>query len=226
VYVADAGRRGIVALAPDGSARVLAEGVFREPAAVAVLPDDSLVVVDGGAGVVQRLSRDGRPGERLAAEESLFGPRGIGAAADGRIVVADTGNNRLLLVSSLGPPEVIGGLREPTDAAFLTGDELLVAETGARLLTIVRLDGQRVASWVMPDATTVVGPHVAVLPDGGWVATAPDRRAVLRLPAGGSELEVWTAEGDLRKPVGIAVGPTGVVVSDHEAAAVVQLQGQ
>ena len=223
VYVADAGRKAVIALPPDGAPRALAEGQLAEPSAVAVLPDGNLMVVDAGAGAIYRLSADGQLGEKLVPELPMYSPRGIGAAADGRLVVADTGNNRLLLLAPDGSAQTVGDLKEPTDAAFLPDGSLLVAETGADQLTIVKPDGQRVTSWPMPHANTVVGPHVAVLPAGGWVATAPEIRSVLRMPPGGRAPEIWAAEPDWRKPVGVAAGPSGVVVTDIESATAVLL---
>jgi DNA-binding beta-propeller fold protein YncE len=223
VYVADAGRKAVVALPPGGAPRALAEGQLAEPSAVAVLPDGNLIVVDAGASAIYRLSADGRLGERLAPEQPMYSPRGSGAAADGRLVVADTGNNRLLLLAPDGSAQTVGDLKEPTDAAFLPDGSLLVAETGADQLTIIKPDGQRATSWPMPHANTVVGPHVAVLTGGGWVATAPEIRSVLRMPPNGGSLEIWAAEPDWRKPSGVAAGPSGVAVTDAGAASALLL---
>lgn len=218
VYVADPGRQAVVALAPDGTSRLLAGGQFKEPSAVAVLRDRSLVVLDAGAGAAWRVDPSGVLGERLAPGESLYGPRGIAAAADGRMAIADTGNSRVLILSPGGAvTNRISGLKQPTDAAFLPDGNILVAETEARQLTVVRVDGQRVAEWQMPDATTVVGPHLALLPDGGWVVTAPETHALLRLLPNSRSLQPWTPNPGLQKPVGIALGPSGIVVVDSEA---------
>jgi DNA-binding beta-propeller fold protein YncE len=224
VYVADAGRKAVVVLPPDGGeARVLAEGQFRELSGVAVLPDRSLVVIDAGAGAAWRLSPDGVLGERLV-QEPMYAPRGIAAGRDGRIVIADTGNNRLLVVPpSGGAPQIIGGFKEPTDAAFLPDGNLLVADTGAKEFVVVKPDGSRVSSWPMPNAFTVVGPHVAVLPGGGWVATAPEDRSLLYMAPNGRSPQKWTPPAEFRKPVGIAAGRSGVVVVDVDAASAVLL---
>ena len=221
VFVADAGKHAIVAIDPDGATHLLGNGQFEEPTAVAVLPNGGLVVLDAKTGSLQRMGRDGTRGERLIPTEGLFGPRGMAAAKDGRLVVADTGGNRLLVLGADGRlTQTIGGLKEPTDAAFLPDGTLLVAETGANQLVIVGLDGKRGASWPMPASTTVQGPHVAVLPNGGWVATAPEQRGLLRMSPGGGSPQPSQPAPDWHKPVGIAAGQIGLVVADFETGVI------
>jgi sugar lactone lactonase YvrE len=221
VYIADAGRPGVVVVPPEGEARVLAEGQFREPSAVAILPDRTIAVVDAGAAMVWRVQADGTVLERLAPTEGLYGPRGIAAAADGTIAIADTGNNRVLLVLPNGTTQSIRNLKEPTDAAFLSDGNLLVADTGTKSLRIMKRNGESVSSWSMPTAFTVVGPHVAVVPGGGWVATAPEARGLLRFPPNGRSPDTWDLGVAWQKPVGIAASRAGIVVADSDAATVV-----
>ncbi len=219
-YIADAGRRAIIEIPPDGGApRALAQGQLKEPSAVAVLRDRTVLALDAGAGAIWRIDMDtGKLGDRFAPDQGFYGPRGIAVALDGRVAVADTGNNRIVIIPSTGSgAQVIGGLREPTDVAFLPDGSLLVAETGAKQITIVRSDGGRVSSWPMPEAYTVVGPHVAVLPRGGWVATAPEARTLLRMAPNGREPQQWGVDTGFKKPVGIAVSAQGIVVTDTDA---------
>lgn len=223
VYIADAGRPGVVVVPPDGEARVLVEGHFREPSAIAVLPNRTLAVLDAGAGAVWRVQPDGTVAERLIPDEGLYGPRGIAVSADGTIAIADTGNNRILLLLPDGSRQSLRNLKEPTDVAFLPDGNLLVAETGAKTLRVIRRNGDSVSNWSMPNAYTVVGPHVAVLPGGGWIATAPEARTLLRFPPNGRSPETWDVGVAWQKPVGIAASRAGVVVADADAAAVVRL---
>jgi DNA-binding beta-propeller fold protein YncE len=224
VYVADAGSKSIVVLAPDGGEppRHLGEGRFTEPAAVAVLRDRTLIAVDAGAGAIIRIDpADGSILGRLIPEVGLYGPRGVGVSPDGRIAIADTGNNRIVIIPPTGaPPEVVGGVREPTDVAFLPDGTLLVAETGAKQITNVKLDGGRIGGWSIPESYTVVGPHVAVLPRGGWVATSPESKSVLRMAPNDRDPKPWSVDGGLRKPVGIAASNQAIVVVDADAATV------
>jgi DNA-binding beta-propeller fold protein YncE len=223
VYIADAGRPGVVTVPPEGEPRILTDEQFREPSAVAVLPDRTIAVVDAGAAAVWRVQPDGMVTERLAPAEGLYGPRGIAAAADGTIAVADTGNNRILIIRPNGSTESVRNLKEPTDAAFLPDGNLLVADTGAKSFRIVKRNGESVSTWSMPFAYTVVGPHVAVLPSGGWVATAPESRGLIRFPPNGRSPDTWDLGVAWQKPVGIAASRAGLVVGDSDAAAVLLL---
>jgi hypothetical protein len=171
--------------------------------------------------MVWRVQADGTVLERLAPTEGLYGPRGIAAAADGTIAIADTGNNRVLLVLPNGTTQSIRNLKEPTDAAFLSDGSLLVADTGTKSLRIIKRNGESVSSWSMPTAFTVVGPHVAVVPGGGWVATAPEARGLMRFPPNGRSPDTWDLGVAWQKPVGIAASRAGIVVADSDAATVV-----
>jgi hypothetical protein len=221
VYVADAGRPGIFVVPPNGEPRPIAEGQFKEPVGIAVLPDRSLVVLDAGAAAAFRMQPDGTGLERIFGEIGLFGPRGIATAGDGTIAIADTGNNRIVLGKIGEGIQTVGNLREPTDAAFLRDGNLVAADTGSKNFRVVRRNSEVVASWPMPTAFTVVGPHVAVLPSGGWVATAPEAKTVLYFPANGRSPETWDLGVAWQKPVGIAASRAGVVIADPDAAAVI-----
>ncbi len=223
VYIADAGRPGVFVVPPDGEPRQLAEGAFREPVAVAILADRTIAVLDAGAASVWRMQPDGTGVERILSEVPLYGPRGIAAAADGTIAIADTGNNRVVLAQPNGSVSTVGNLKEPTDVAFLPDGNLLVADTGSRNLRVVKRTGEGVSSWSMPNAFTVVGPHVATLPGGGWVATSPEARSLLRFPPNGRSPDTWDLGIAWQKPVGIAAGRAGVVIADTDAAAVVMV---
>ncbi|MGE3911460.1 MAG: PA14 domain-containing protein [Chloroflexota bacterium] len=218
VYVADGGRKAIVQISPDGSTRVLGEGSLTEPSAVAVA-DGGLVVVDAGAGKVTRMSVDGAIGERLFEAYPLYGPRGISITPTGALILADTGNDRLLVRQPDGAVQVVPGLSQPTGGVQLGDGTFLAAEVGANRIVNIQADGTRIKTWAMPQAVTVNGPHVAMLPDGGWVVSLPDERAVMAHPAGASAATLWVL-GGVKKPTGLAVGPAGLYVSDVDGASV------
>lgn len=223
IYVADAGRQAIVAVASDGTFRQLGEGRLKEPSAVAVRPDGSLAVVDAAAGRVVALDVNGKVGERLFPDHPLYGPRGLTVGPGGELVLADTGNDRLLVRGPDGVVTTVAGLSQPTGAVLLDDGTYLVAETGASQIVQVQADGKRLTTWTMPDSTTVIGPHVARLPDGGWVVSLPNERALLARPAGAAGAAIWTLGSGVRKPSGLAVGPDGLYVGDADAAAVREL---
>jgi hypothetical protein len=74
----------------------------------------------------------------------------------------------------------------------------------------------------MPQSVTVNGPHVALLPDGGWLVSLPEERALMARSAGASSATLWTLDG-VRKPTGLAVGPGGIYIVDIDRQNVRQL---
>lgn len=139
----------------------------------------------------------------------LAEPRGMAVDEQGRLYVADTGNDRVVVLQSsttfdrieLTPIAVIGGLKGPWDVAhsdagtpFVPGDDvLLVAETGANRVAAYAIGGapRRVAAigdlgsgpgrFAGPMAVAVGRANGASTPDV-YVADAHNRRIVhLRL---------------------------------------------
>jgi DNA-binding beta-propeller fold protein YncE/4-amino-4-deoxy-L-arabinose transferase-like glycosyltransferase len=220
LFLADAGKQTVLMVGPDGSSRLLGEGALKEPTAVAVLPDGGLLVLDAGAGAVYRLGRDGKLGDRLFADFPLYGPRGLTVGPGGQVVLTDTGNGRLLAGPPGGTPVNVPGLAQPTAAIMLGDGTFLVAETGAGRIVQVGADGKRLASWTMAPSTTVSGPQVAALPNGGWVASSPDAHAVVVRRDASAPVELHGV-GAARRPTGVAADAKGqLVVVDTAGSAV------
>jgi len=218
VYVADGARRVVVAVAPDGSTRLLGEGELKDPSAVAVLPDGGLVVLDAGAGAVFRLSPDGSLGQRLLPSVPMYGPRGLSISPTGQLVIADTGDDRVLVGPPDGPFEPILGLSQPTSAAMLADGSFLIAETGANRLAQITMDGRRLATWTMMPSTTVVGPQLTSLPSGGWAVTSPEAHAVVVRRSESVPVEIRGIGGATRRPTGVTVDASGhLIVADADA---------
>ncbi len=140
-------------------------------------------------------------------------PRGIAADAFGRVVVADTGNDRLLFLendrgrlvlkktmgsSGAGP----GEFREPTGVALDSRGRVYVADTGNSRVQILDRAGQFVsefgrASGGATDAPTLLAPTaIAVVDrDERWSFRKTDR--VVVADRGGRRLQVFTPEGAL-----------------------------
>ena len=182
MYVADGARAAITRIAPDGSSRLLGEGKLKEPSAVALF-EDGLAVVDSGTGMVFRMSLSGEIGERLFKEYPLYGPRGLTSTPGGDLVLADTGNDRLLIRTPDGNVRAVTGLSQPTGGTLLPDGTLLAAEVGANRIVQLQSDGKRLTTWSMPQSVTVNGPHIALLPDGGWLVSLPEERALMARPA-------------------------------------------
>jgi DNA-binding beta-propeller fold protein YncE len=125
LYVADSRNHRILHIASDGT--LLHEwgtfadqavgdappGTFYEPWGVAVGPDGSVYVTDTWNHRVQKFSRDGRPltawgqyGQPVPdlpeSKTSFWGPRGIAVDSKGRVLVADTGNKRIVVFDANG----------------------------------------------------------------------------------------------------------------------------
>jgi hypothetical protein len=101
-----------------------------QPAAVAVAPDGTVVVVDGNrivrvdasgtitsvAGGVAKGNRDGPSGQAL-----FDGPRGIAVAPDGTIYVSDTNNHRIRVIQRDSVFSLAGGMPGANAQGFADG---------------------------------------------------------------------------------------------------------
>src|SRR6185503_12303909 len=113
-------------------------------------------------------------------------------------------------------------------ATLLSDGNLVVADSASRQIVVVRPDGSRVANWPMPGSLTAEGPHIAALPDGGWVATLPTNRGQGGNPtAVGERSNVGALRGQrawhrpIRNPASIRPDHhnlPGRAVCDHQVA--------
>jgi DNA-binding beta-propeller fold protein YncE len=113
LYVADAGHADLIRrISPDGQVSTLAGG-FRTPSGVALASDGTLYVADTGNHAIRRvmpngqvttLAGDGTPGyvDGPGAQARFNGPIGVAVAPDGRVLVADTYNDRIRVVDPAG----------------------------------------------------------------------------------------------------------------------------
>ncbi len=103
VYVADAFNNRIQVFTEQGAfLRVLATPPLHFPYDLKIEPRGTLMVVEYGAGRLSRLDLEGRLlgrfGTTGASLEQLATPWGMAVTGDGRVLVADTGNRRLVEV--------------------------------------------------------------------------------------------------------------------------------
>ena len=61
---------------------------------------------------------------------------------------------------------------------------------------------------------------MTVLPDGGWLVSLPEERALMARPAGADAAILWTLGAGTRKPTGLGVGRSGIVVVDIDSTTV------
>src|SRR5689334_19732901 len=122
--MADAGRANAVdRISPDGHVTTLATG-FSTPSGLAVGADGTVFVADTGshriisidrAGTVLPLAGDGTQGDAdgPGRQARFNGPIGIAVAPDGRVVVADTYNDRIRVIEADGTVRTLAGSAEP-----------------------------------------------------------------------------------------------------------------
>lgn len=192
----------------------------REPAAVQVLAEDSVVVADLSGDEVRLY----RQGGLVWTATGLDQPSGLGADADG-VWVADTGNQRVLLLSGLDGAV----LREiplalpPSDVAFAAGGGLWVSVATHDLLLRLTPDGE-IDLWLRELQGEELQAPRGLAPDadgGVWVAESLGGR-ILHVSAQGERLGVlgeWgLSEGSFLKPKDLTQLPDGgfAVVDSHQ----------
>ncbi|MFZ2362316.1 MAG: NHL repeat-containing protein, partial [Anaerolineae bacterium] len=225
VFVADTGNSRIVRLDADGQFvaawGAAGEGTdqFQEVVDLAVEPDGRVLALDAVNQRLLRFTPDGQFVATFGAEWTFYRPRGMGLDPAGQIVVADTGGVRIVLLDpagglqgQIGGPESDVARQQPTDAALAATGELYFVEAENGAVTRRAVDGG-LSRWSGPaSASTIEGPHLALLPAGGLVVSDPEGRRVLLFDAVGRPLGQFGVDAGLVKPVGIAAapGPDGV----------------
>ena len=187
---------------PDGAGALeLGDGQFNEPWGVAVDSQGRIFVADTWNGRIQVFDADGRfirkwgifntTNGELGDPNALFGPRGIAVDTAGNLLVADTGNKRILqftvdgaLVRQVGGGGVlIGRFEEPTAVAVDPRDgSVFVADAWNRRIqklspTLEPLAEWPVASW--GSEHLYYKPYITVTGTGDVYVTDPENFRVL-----------------------------------------------
>ena len=219
IYVADAGEAPrIRRISPDGTVSTVAGGErgfvdgtagaarFDTPSGLAVDGAGTLYVADTGNNAIRRITHDGvvstvagggaagyRDGP--ATQAQFNGPVGVAVDAAGRLLVADTYNDRIRVV---GPDGTV---------ATLAGSGITGASDGAAL-----------------DAQFNTPCGIAIDNTGG-VLVADTGNMVLRLisPSGAVSTVSSPIVDGLRRPVAIAAGPQGAIYVADDVGRVVEL---
>ena len=200
---------------PDGSGPgELGDGQFYEPWGIAVDADGTIYVADTWNGRIQALDSDGNllrkwgffsstSGE-LGDAYALFGPRGMAVDGEGNLLVADTGNKRLLqfapdgtLLQQIGGGGVIPGrFEEPTDVAVDPVDgSIYVADAWNRRIQKFAPDMTFVAEWPVASWESqdrLHKPYLTVAGTGDVYASDP---AMYRVLVYGSDGTLKTSFG-------------------------------
>ncbi len=95
-------------------------------------------------------------GQYGAGPGEFSSPKGIVWMGDGRLLVADSGNGRLQLLSYAGGTFTVtriitAGLKEPGDVAVDRFGRIIVADTGDDLVKLLDVDGNLLAEFGEPD---------------------------------------------------------------------------
>ena len=149
----------------------------------------------------------------------MYRPRGIGVGDDGKLYVADTGRNRIVVATlagvlerSIGPRIQAGDLEQPTDIAADLSGRIYVAAPDVGRLFVLDADGRTLGGWPLTRGDTIDSPHLAVLADGVIASTDPRERRIRITDADGRELGSVEASG--ARPIGIAAHERQLVVTD------------
>jgi len=256
-YVSD-GEKGVIwRIAADGVATVFASGLDT-PSGIAFNTNGDLLVADAGSNSIIGISSSGTIAtiagsdatwmftDHDAVAAKFNGPVGIAVAKDGRVFVADTYNDRILLIYGGKVATLAGsgtGFADGTAAKFNTPtglaiwqDKLLVADTGNNRIRVVEPDGQvwtlagtgtsDLVNGSLLSASFVQPTAIAVDPDGTiFVADGNAIRkigGVLPMVTTLNKGDRGTRDGDLwisrfNRPSGLAFDKTGeLLVADSE----------
>jgi sugar lactone lactonase YvrE/murein DD-endopeptidase MepM/ murein hydrolase activator NlpD len=218
IYVADAGdAHRIRRLSPDGRVVTVAGGApgladgageaarFSTPSGLAIDAEGTLFVADTGNNVIRRVTPDGRvsiyAGDGTAghrdgpADAARFnGPIGIALDGSGRLIVADTYNDRIRAVDRRGTVTTLAGGAGPGWTDGPAHDARFHTPSGV-----------------------AVGP-------GGTIVVADTGNGLVRTidAAGKVTTPAWTYGAGLFRPIGIAVAPGGDLYVADERGLIVE----
>jgi DNA-binding beta-propeller fold protein YncE len=187
---------------PDGSGPLaLGDGQFQEPWGVAVAGDGTIFVADTWNGRIQVFDREGNfvrkwgyfntTNGTLGDPLALFGPRGIAIDSGGYLLVADTGNKRIVqftpsgdLFNQIGGGGVrLGNFEEPTAVAVDPRDgSIYVADAWNRRIQKFDVNLQPLAEWPVHSWGSqhlYHKPYLTVAGNGDVYATDPENFRVL-----------------------------------------------
>ena len=245
IYVADSRNHRILHIASDGS--LLHEwgtfadvftgeapiGTFNEPWGIAVGPDGSVYVSDTWNHRIQKFTQDGVPVKmwgqygqpvegNAESASSFWGPRGVAVDANGNVLVADTGNKRIVVFDNEGnyitefgtagfDP---GQFDEPVGVTVAPGGTVYVTDTwNQRVQSFVPSeDGTFFFPSLQWDVNAWFGqsldnkPFIAVSPDEHVFVTDPEGYRIIEFTAEGQFVRTWGDFGNGPDEIGLTAG--------------------
>jgi sugar lactone lactonase YvrE len=259
IYVSDAGEsQRVRRLSPDGTVSTVAGSVlgfadgigaaarFNTPSGLAIDAAGALYVADTGNNAIRRITPDGTvstiAGDGIAgyrdgpASQARFnGPVGVAVDAAGRVLVADTYNDRVRAIDPDGSVVTLAGpaeLSTPCGVAVDAAGNIHVADTGGGVVRVISPDGAIAAS----AALTIDAPrhpvgiavgstgHVYLTDDGGRILeSSPD--GATRVVAGSRPgfADGNGADARFRRLAGVAVAAPGRLIVADAGNALVRL---
>jgi len=223
VWIADFGHAAIAVYDADGGylggwgGRGDGTYQLKDPCALAIRGDD-LYVADTWNGRVLRFSLEGAALGKAPGD--FYGPRGVAVAPDGRVWIADTGNDRAVVCEKdLSAPKYFGKkgsgaaeLDSPVGIAAGPSGKVYVADSVNRRIQVLDASGRFEAAFPIPGWGPNTEPSLAVDDDETLFATDPAGPAVLQIGKGGKVVKSWTAD-DAGKPF---ARPTGIAIDRKE----------
>jgi len=260
LFVADAGDNNrILYRGLDGRFQLLAGGVegladgqgsaarFNTPSGIALDAQGNLYVADTGnhairkisaQGLVSTLAGNGSPGfaDGTAAQARFNGPMGVAVAADGRVYVADTWNDRIRVIATDGTVTTLAGGAQPgwedgpgaqarfdtpTDLKFDGHGNLWIADLQNNALRSIDGNGMVSTRVGMPNAERVLwGPMTLAIThdDVVYVGERQTGRVVQLSPHGHIVAVAGNDALRFARPAGLALAPDGsLLLSDADA---------
>jgi len=238
-YVVDTGHRVVKKYDPKGTylatigtpgqgdPNALPPGQFLEPVAVAIESSGNVLILDSESAWIDRFRADGAFVARFAGPRAgFYHPRDLKVDLAGNIYVADTGTSHIAVFNPEGQlvkregqhGKDIGQLGEPVSVAIDSRGGLLVADTANDRLTRFEPPFQATQVWTVPRAPSVVGPHLALAPDGSFYLSDPPGHRVIHFDRSGRPIDQLGTGSQLTAPVGVFVDLQGdVYVADSGA---------
>jgi len=219
-------------------------GKFNEPNGVAVDTEGKVYAMDTWNNRVQVLDpKKGKVLKVLTSTDGFFGPREVVVDKAGFVYVADTGRHRVVkfaptgdrvrvLGSAKGKGNQEGEFNEPIGLALDGAGNLYVADRLNFRIQVFDANGQFVRKFAVKgwEADQIdMEPHMAIDTERGRLYCTDGRgKRILRFNLDGDQLPSLERDANgqnlFRAPLGVAVGPQGVLyVTDAGAAKVMKL---
>ncbi|MBL8234211.1 MAG: DUF1549 domain-containing protein, partial [Bryobacterales bacterium] len=157
VYVLHRGPKPLMAYDASGKfLRSWGEGLFKVAHGLRLDRQGNIWTTDNGLHLIRKFSREGKLLATLGEGELKFkSPDDLVFASNGDIVVADTGNARLVRLNAQGKLVHSWGRKGKADGEFATAhglaidskDRIYVADRGNNRVQVFSLDGKHLATW-------------------------------------------------------------------------------